>query len=86
MMTSAADTPFLGVDPGGDSAAIVLDRNRSVGIERDQDPVAMAGERLVDRIVGNLEHHVVEAGAVVGVADIHSGPLADRIETFQHLD
>ena len=46
----------------------------------------MAGQRLVDRIVGDLEHHVVEARAVVGVADIHSGPLADRVEAFQHLD
>ena len=46
----------------------------------------MTGERLVDRIVGDLEHHVVEARPVVGVADIHSGPFADRVEALQHLD
>ena len=28
----------------------------------------------------DLEDHVVETRAVVGVADIHSGPLADRVE------
>ena len=77
---------FLGVDAGRDAAAIVLDADRSVGVEGDQDPVAMAGQRLVDRIVGNLEHHVVEARSVVGVADIHSRPFADRVEAFQHLD
>ena len=46
----------------------------------------MAGERFVDGIVRNLEHHVVEARAVVGVADIHAGPLAHRVEAVQHLD
>ena len=46
----------------------------------------MAGERLVDRIVGDLEHHVVEARAVVGVADVHAGPLAHRVEALEDLD
>jgi hypothetical protein len=77
---------FLGMDAGRDTAAIVLDGDGAVGIERDQDPVAMAGQGLVDRVVGDLEHHVVKARTVVGVADIHSGPFADRVEPFQHLD
>ncbi len=77
---------FLGMDAGRDAAAIILDGHRAVGVQNDLDEVAMAGERLVDRIVGDFEHHVVEAGAVVGVADIHSGPFADRVEAFQHLD
>ena len=46
----------------------------------------MAGERLVDRIVRDLEHHVVEARAVVGVADVHAGPLAHRVEALEDLD
>ena len=46
----------------------------------------MAGERLVDRVVGDLEHHVVEARAVVGVADIHAGALAHRVEALEDLD
>ena len=77
---------FLGVDAGRDAAAIVLDRDRSVGVELDQDAVAMAGERLVDRIVRDLEHHVVEARAVVGVADVHAGALAHRVEALEDLD
>ena len=77
---------FLGVDAGRDAAAIILDRDRSVGIELDQDAVAMTGQRLVDGIVRDLEHHVVEARAVVGIADIHAGAFAHRVEALEDLD
>ena len=77
---------FLGMDSGRDAAAIVLDRDRAVGVQLDEDPVAMAGKRLVDRIVRDLEHHVVEARAVVGVADVHAGALAHRVEALEDLD
>ncbi len=77
---------FLGMDAGRDSAAIVLNRDRPIGIELDQDPVAMAGQRLVDRIVADLEHHVVEARPVVGIADIHAGAFAHRVEALEDLD
>ena len=39
----------------------------------------MSGERFVDRVVRYFEHHVVQAAAVIGVADIHSRPLANRV-------
>ena len=39
----------------------------------------LVGERLVDRVVQDLEHHVVQTGPVIGVADVHSRALADRI-------
>ena len=77
---------FAGVDAGRDSAAIVLHADRAVGVQGDHDPVAMAGQRLVDRIVRDFEHHVVEARPVVGVADVHSRALAHRIEALEDLD
>ena len=46
----------------------------------------MAGQRLVDGVVDDLVDHVVQAGAVVGIADIHARPLAHGIEAAQHLD
>ncbi len=46
----------------------------------------MAGQRLVDGVVHHLVDHVVQAGAVIGVADIHARPLAHGVEAFQHLD
>ena len=48
--------------------------------------VGMAGQRLVDGVVDDLVDHVVQAGAVVGVADIHAGTLADGVEALQDLD
>jgi hypothetical protein len=77
---------FFLVHARRNAAAIVLDRNRSIGVELDQHQIAMPGQRLVDRIVRNFEHHVVQARAIVGVADIHAGPLAHGIEALQHLD
>ena len=84
-MTSAADTPFA-VHVGRDAAAVVAHGHRAVGIERDHDFVGVAGERLVDGVVDDLVDHVVEAGAVVGVADVHARPLAHGIEAFEDLD
>src|SRR5437764_215866 len=40
--------PLALVNPGRNAAAIVLDRDRTVRIQLNEDPVAMAGERLVD--------------------------------------
>src|SRR6478735_8554344 len=44
------------------------------------------GECLVDRVVDHLEDHVVQAGAVRRIADVHAGSLADRLEAFEDLD
>ncbi len=74
------------VDVGRDAAAVVAHRDRAVGVERDVDPVAVAGERLVDRVVDHLEHHVMQAGAVIGVADVHAGPPAYGLQALEHLD
>ena len=42
--------------------------------------VAIAGQGLVDRVVDDLVDHVMQARAVVGVADIHARPLAHGVE------
>ena len=77
---------FLGVDPGWNATTVVLNGDRPVGVQLNEDAVAVAGERFVDGIVRNLEHHVVEARAIVGVADVHARPLAHRVETLEDLD
>src|SRR5688500_7646195 len=74
------------MNSGWNAAGIVLDIDRPVRVEDGPDPIAMAGLRLVDGIVRNLDHHVVKARPVVGVADVHSGPFAHRVEAAQHLD
>jgi hypothetical protein len=46
----------------------------------------VAGERFVDGVVDDLIDHVMQAGTVIGVADIHARPLAHGIEAFQNPD
>ena len=74
------------LDAGRDAAPIVEDRDGVVGMDRDHDLVAIAGERLVHRVVYDLEHHVVQAGAVGRITDVHAGALANRLQAFQDLD
>ena len=71
---------------GGDAAAVVGDADGVVGVDGDDDVVAVAGQRLVDRVVDHLEHQVVQAGAVAGVADVHARAFAHRLQAFQDLD
>ena len=51
----------------------------------DLDMVAEAGERLVDGVVHDFVHQMVQA-ARPGGADIHARALADGLEALQHLD
>ena len=69
-----------------DTATVVTHGARTIRIERDADFLGEAGQRLVDGVVHDLVDHVVQARAVVGVADIHAGALAHRIEALQDLD
>ena len=68
-----------------DAAPVVDDRDRVVGVDRDLDGVAEAGERLVDGVVDDLVDQVVQA-ARTGRADVHAGPLAHGLETLQDGD
>ena len=62
-----------------------VDRDRVVGVDRDVDAVAVAGQRLVDRVVHHLVDEVVQA-ALAGGPDVHAGPLADRLEALEDRD
>ena len=77
---------FLVMDAGRNAAAVVGDGAGAVGVERHRHQLRVASQRLVDGVVDHLVDHVVEAGAVVGVADIHARALAHRIEASEHLD
>ena len=72
--------------PDRDAAPVVLDRDGVVGMDRHRDVVRVADLRLVDGVVHELEDHVVQAGDVIGVSDVHPGPLADGFEALEQLD
>jgi len=82
MMTSAAERPSSAVDIHRNSAAVVVDGHGFVGMDGDDDAIAMAGERLIDGVIHNLENHVMKAAAIVGVPDVHAGALSDGVQTF----
>ena len=69
-----------------DTPAIVTHRDRTVGMDLDQNIGAVASERLVNGVIDDLEHHVVQTRAIIRIADIHPRALADRIQALQHLD
>ena len=74
------------MDIGRDATAVVLDGHRVVVVDDDVDPIAVAREVLVDRVVDDLVDEVVQAGAVIGVPDVHARALADTLEPLQDGD
>ena len=77
---------LAGVNVGRNATAIVRDGDRTVGVEGHGDDVGMSGQRLVDRIVDDLVDHVMQAGTVIGITDIHARTLANGIQPLEHLD
>ncbi|MNN70202.1 hypothetical protein D3C81_1860390 [compost metagenome] len=67
------------------AAAVIDDRNAVVLMDNHIDLVAIAGQGLVNTVVDYFPHQVVKA-AGAGGADIHTGPLAHRFKSFQHLN
>ena len=68
-----------------DAAPVVDDRAAPIRVEDRADVRAVPRQRLVDRVVDDLEDQVVEA--VAGrVADVHRRPLADGLEPLEDLD
>ena len=86
MMTSAADTPsplWMSVGMPRPSSRTVQEPS---GLSVNQHLLGEAGQRLVDGVVDDLVDHVMQARAVIGIADIHARPLAHGIEALEDLD
>ncbi len=54
-------------------------------MDGDNDIFAVTRERFVDSVIHNLEYHVVQTGAVIRVADIHTGRLRTASSPFRTL-
>ncbi len=76
---------LLGMLVDRDAAAVVDDGDRLVGMDRDLDVVAVAGQRLVDGVVDDLVDEVMQS-ARAGRADVHARALAHGIETAEDRD
>ena len=67
------------------AAAVIGHRDRAVLEQLDIDEGGVARHRLVHGVVDHLGEEVVQ-GALVGAADIHARPAADRLQSFEDLD
>ena len=67
----------------GNAAPVVAHRDAAVAVQHQLDARGETGLRLVHRVVDDLERHVVQARAVIGVADIHAGAATHCIEAPQ---
>src|SRR4029453_11593615 len=73
------------MDVHGNAAPVVADGDGTVRVQDDLDRIADAGQRLVDGVVDRLVHEVMQTVGA-GVADVHGGALADRLQPFEDLD
>ena len=74
------------LDAGRNPAAVVCHGDRIVGMNGDNDVVTMPGECFVDRVIDDFKHHVVQAGAIGRIADVHPGTLADSFQALKLLN
>ena len=70
------------MDVGGNAATVVGHADGIVRMDGDGDFVAITGQRFVDGVVDHFKHHVMQAGAVAGVTDIHAGAFAHRLQAL----
>ncbi len=75
----------LGMRLDWDAAAVILYRDRAIGVDTDQNEVTDACHRFVDTVINYLCDKVMQS-ADVGAADIHARPLTNRLKPFKDLD
>jgi hypothetical protein len=68
-----------------DAPAVVLDGDDVAAADLYRDVRAVSGQGLVDRVVHDLKHEVVEAVGT-GRADVHARPLPHVLEALENLD
>ena len=71
--------------PGWDAAPVVDDRDAAVNMDHDLDRLAEAGHVLVNTVVDDFVHEMMQA-VDAGAADVHRRPLPHRIEPFENFD
>ena len=70
----------------GNATAVVRDGHRLIGMDDNVYLATVPSQRLVNTVIDQLKDHVVQTGAIVRVADIHSRTLAHGVKAFQYLD
>ena len=76
---------FMGDRSDGDASAVVDDGAASIGVEADEDRIAIAREGFVHGVVDHLVGEMVQTGRAYA-ADVHAGVLLHRLESFEDGD
>src|SRR5207253_11350066 len=66
-------------------APVVVGRDARVDLDGDRDARAVANERLVDRVVDDLEDEMMKT-ALARVSDVHARALAHGLQPLEDLD
>ena len=74
------------VNSDRNSASVVAHRYTRIRVNFDRNFGGMTGQCLVDAVVHDLIDHVMQTRPVVGIADIHAGTLANRLQSLENLD
>ena len=74
------------VNVDGNAATVVLYRNRMIFVQNHQRAVTVPGQRFIDGVIDHFIHHVMQARAVVRIANIHTGALAHSIQSTEDFD
>src|SRR5205814_9456187 len=75
----------IGLDADGNAAAVVAHCRGTIFVENDADVRTVSSQRLIDRVVDNLIHEVMETGRLC-IADIHAGVLSYMRSILESLD
>src|SRR5690554_3002999 len=69
-----------------DNGRGIPDRDGLIGVDDHADFRAVTRQSLVDGVIHQFKDHVVQAGAIVGIADVHTRALAHRIQSLKDFD
>ena len=70
----------------GDSPAIILHRHGFIGVNGDFYALTKAGQCFIDGVIHDLKDHVMQARAIVRIADVHTGALTHRIQPLEDFN
>ena len=70
--------PFF-VDIRRNPPAIIRNRHGFIGMHHHPNNIAVPLKCFVNRIINELLNHMMQSGAIISIANVHSGPLSNRI-------
>ena len=70
----------------GYTPAVITDGDGFIRVDDNVYLATMPRQRFVDRVVHQLEHHMVQPGAIICIPDVHPRALPHRIQALQDLN